>query len=271
MRYHRNDVNRGAAANFNRTFELARGRYFKWAAYDDVCAPEYLARCVELLEEHRELVWCHTRARFVDTRDTPVPTTSCGPDGTMSYMPPGDAPTSGPEPTGRSALAPHRRLRAVLLETWGEGNWDVFGLARVTHVRRTGLQRPYYGADKVYVAELALQGRYGEVPDVLFVGRLHREASGALDTAQAQRGWIDPSRTHWTFTRARLAGAYLQAIGRSDLDLAERGRCLLVVSEYVAQVRKWRRVVASSLGRKGTGGGYMPFLGPSTPPEGGSR
>ena len=41
VRYHRNPTNLGAAPNFNRTFELSRGEYFKWAAHDDVCAPTF--------------------------------------------------------------------------------------------------------------------------------------------------------------------------------------------------------------------------------------
>ena len=32
VRYYRNEQNIGAARNFNNTFALARGQYFKWAA-----------------------------------------------------------------------------------------------------------------------------------------------------------------------------------------------------------------------------------------------
>lgn len=42
IRYHRNPNNLGAAANFNLSFRLSSGEYFKWAA-DDLCAPEFLA------------------------------------------------------------------------------------------------------------------------------------------------------------------------------------------------------------------------------------
>ena len=50
IRYCRNDHNLGAAANYNRVFELARAEYFKWAAHDDLYAPEYLERCVAELD-----------------------------------------------------------------------------------------------------------------------------------------------------------------------------------------------------------------------------
>ena len=42
IRYYRNPNNQGAAQNYNRVFALARGEYFKWAAHDDVCKPNYL-------------------------------------------------------------------------------------------------------------------------------------------------------------------------------------------------------------------------------------
>ena len=51
IRYYRSDANRGAAWNHNRVFELARGEYFKWNSADDLCAPEFLARCVAALDE----------------------------------------------------------------------------------------------------------------------------------------------------------------------------------------------------------------------------
>src|SRR5579872_4758271 len=51
IHYYRSDVNRGAAWNHNRVFELAKGEYFKWNSADDLCAPEFLARCVASLDD----------------------------------------------------------------------------------------------------------------------------------------------------------------------------------------------------------------------------
>src|SRR5262245_17750978 len=42
IRYHRNTSNIGAAPNYNQTFEMARGEYFKWCAHDDICYPTFL-------------------------------------------------------------------------------------------------------------------------------------------------------------------------------------------------------------------------------------
>ena len=35
IRYHRMEENRGAARNYNRVFEMSRGRFFSWTAHDD--------------------------------------------------------------------------------------------------------------------------------------------------------------------------------------------------------------------------------------------
>src|SRR5215831_4630775 len=66
IRYVRNESNRGAAFNFNQTFELSSGEYFKWAAYDDLCAPTYVEKCVSVLDQNPSVVLCFTRVRFID-------------------------------------------------------------------------------------------------------------------------------------------------------------------------------------------------------------
>src|SRR5688500_9211906 len=45
--YYRNDHNKGAAWNLNRLVELSNAEYFKWAAHDDVCARQFIERCVD--------------------------------------------------------------------------------------------------------------------------------------------------------------------------------------------------------------------------------
>ena len=41
VRYIRNPENLGAHPNFNRAFELATGRFFKWASHDDALPDPY--------------------------------------------------------------------------------------------------------------------------------------------------------------------------------------------------------------------------------------
>src|SRR5687767_8665908 len=50
VRYARNERNIGASGNYNKGFELARGKYFRWQAHDDECHRSMTRKCVDFLE-----------------------------------------------------------------------------------------------------------------------------------------------------------------------------------------------------------------------------
>jgi len=66
IQYVRNTQNLGASPNFNRVLEMARGKYFKCAAHDDLCEPTYLEKCVSVLEGDKEAVHCFTGTKLID-------------------------------------------------------------------------------------------------------------------------------------------------------------------------------------------------------------
>ncbi len=66
MRYHRNHRNLGLTRNFNRVFELSRGRYFKWTAHDDWHPPQTLRACAEVLEGDPTAVLCQPAVAIMD-------------------------------------------------------------------------------------------------------------------------------------------------------------------------------------------------------------
>jgi len=258
VRYCRNEVNLGSAGNYGRSYSLARGEYFKWAAHDDLCAPTFLERCVETLDSRPEVVWCHSQSAHI------------GPDGEVlsgeeneriSYVAAAQDPlgkTVSPRDT-RESPRPSQRFASILMG--GSGSLDIYGLVRTDVMRRTSLHLPYYGADKVFIAELSLLGRFHEIPEVLFYCRVHPEASGNLATAAEQQQFINPRvRQRWTFTRLQLLRAYTRAVLRTEMPLAERTRCLLALARYVGQVGKWKRVLQRILSGTGTGGGYIKTL-----------
>ena len=109
IRFHRNPQNLGLVRNFNRTFELAKGTYFKWASHDDWHARESLELTVKALEANPDAALCGTGVSIVDE------------DGIEydRWTPPGDLRL--PEP--------HQRLRR-LLWTLGRYPHEMFGLLR---------------------------------------------------------------------------------------------------------------------------------------------
>lgn len=66
IRYYRNNKNIGAPRNFNRTLEFASGKYFKWAASDDVLASDFLRKCVAILDKDTSVVLCHSITGRID-------------------------------------------------------------------------------------------------------------------------------------------------------------------------------------------------------------
>ena len=256
VRYERSEVNRGCAWNHNRVFALARGRYFRWAAHDDHCAPTLLARTVELLDERPDVVWCHSRSSHIDAGGALLPPPHVQ---DVSYAAPAGAAVS------REAAAPHQRFRAVLLGAGG--CLDIFGLMRSDVVRRTGLRLPYYGDDKVFVAELGLHGRYAEVPETLFFVRVHSGGSGCLASSAERQRFMDPRRSRYTLTRWHLGRGYAAAIARSGLGAAERARCYGVLARYFFQVGKWTRIARGALTGSGNGGAYRAWVTAQESPE----
>jgi glycosyltransferase involved in cell wall biosynthesis len=150
IKYSRNSKNIGGARNENRTVELAQGVYFRFAAHDDFLEPSLLERCVEILDSHPDVVSCHTKVREVDE--------NVGETRVISR-------------TGATRGPAYRRFANIVLgKTFLEEN---YGLIRLDILRAIPLQRNYVGSDRPFMAELALMGRFAEVPEVLFNKRLH--------------------------------------------------------------------------------------------------
>src|SRR5207253_6315807 len=67
IRYVENESNIGATRNYNRVFELSKGKYFKWASHDDECAPSFFGRCLEAFETSPvSTVLVFARAEIID-------------------------------------------------------------------------------------------------------------------------------------------------------------------------------------------------------------
>ncbi|MGH9157306.1 MAG: glycosyltransferase family 2 protein [Acidimicrobiales bacterium] len=211
IRYHRSTVNRGAAWNYNRLVPMASGRYFKWAAHDDLCRPEFLRMCVEVLDASPDsVVLCYPTTvligehgevvdpNFVDGLDRREPT-PCG--RLTSYV--------------RHAGEQHA----------------VFGLIRTDALRRTRLVGNFWGGDVALLAELLLLGQFWEIGDRLFLRRYH---PGTSMFAHASFGevaaWYDPAKQgRNALPRTRLLAELLAGVARSDLVVAERTRCAAAV------------------------------------------
>lgn len=221
IRLYRQERNIGAAGNFNFVFRRASGKYFKWAAHDDVIHPTYLARCVAALEAHPDAVLCQSLLEIVD---------AAGEREVYDHTAFG---TERPRQSDRLGA----RLRARRCT-------EVFGVIRREALHGTALIADHVGADRTLLLELALRGRFVGVPDLLFVNRDHPERFTRRNkTLRAQAHWYAPAgrarrvlRT-WTLyaTCLRLVRAYAG-------ERAERLRCYRQIVRSLAYHRRWFRL-----------------------------
>jgi glycosyltransferase involved in cell wall biosynthesis len=202
VRYLRSDENLGASWNFNRLVAEARGEYFKWAPHDDIVGPGYLHGCVEVLDENPGVVLCHALSADIDAEGTVTRYWDALPD--------------------RGAANAASRLRAVLERP--DICWPVVGLVRRDVLLRTPMIAPYSSSDLGLLAELALHGRFHELPEVLSFHRDHAERSIRAHAQDRDRGgWFAPHlEGAVTFPLWRLAGAVVRAIRLAPID--RRGR-----------------------------------------------
>jgi glycosyltransferase involved in cell wall biosynthesis len=204
VRYHRNSKNLGVVANFNRAFELSRGRYFKWAAYDDLHGPTYLERCAAALDADPSLAVAHCLTRAIDEKGSDV----------------GEFRAS----ERLDAAAAADRFRRMI---WTDAFPPIWGLMRSAMVRRTKLHGAYMGSDRNFLAELLLLGGVAYVPEYLFFIREHAGSytAGVKDYYQRLR-WYAPGRRVPSWMQVpRTAAGYLASIARSPISWGEKVEC----------------------------------------------
>lgn len=217
IRLHRFPSNVGAAKNYNQVFHLARGKYFKWASHDDVCAPNFLRRCVDALEADPTLVVAYPGVTIIDAKGQRV----------------GDY-DEGKDLHDDNAYARFRRL--VLSP--GECS-AVFGVIRSAVLARTRLIESFPASDRNLLAELSLLGRFTEVPERLLFRRDHPNTSGrAAKTSADVAAWFDPAACgRPVLSSWRAFGAYLRAVLRAPLCAKDRLACV----SLVMRMAFWRR------------------------------
>lgn len=223
--YHRSSENRGLAWNYNRAFQLSSGRFFKWVPYDDVMAPTFLERCLDVLEADTTVSLAISRVRLIDEDGTPADFN----ERLREYIarrglrrvPREHAVFLG------SADPVKRYADIVLNKVW---YYELYGLIRSEHLRRTNGLGAYVGSCQVLLAELALIGRFVEIPEELYFNRFpYFHASDPRAPELALK--MDPSwSARVNFPQANAALGYLRAARDSPLGAADRLRCWGIVA-----------------------------------------
>jgi glycosyltransferase involved in cell wall biosynthesis len=235
VRYYRQPQNRGVAANYRFLVDQAGGEFFKWAAYDDVCGPQFVERCIAALDQSPTDVLAFPSTTFIDSAGEPLPRHDAG----VRWR-------NHPKPVGR--------LNDLLADrTRSFAKWQ-FGLIRRDVLARTGLIRNYDCSDLVLMAELALLGGFSKVDEPLFRLRIHEGTSGVANASPSDlAGWYDPNRTdRYPLDRTSTLMGYASVVTSPELALHQKLAGLGLVARWLFSDRQWR-VIGGELKRRALG------------------
>jgi glycosyltransferase involved in cell wall biosynthesis len=217
VRYSRTERNLGAAGNFCRTVELARGEYFRWIAYDDSIHPDFITECLAIAEADPEIISVAPIIDIVDRAGIKY-------QSVVSY-------------TGRAMWSTNRIEQYAQMmdelaycETHSDGLFMVaylFALHRLSLLRRTRLLMPFISSDYVLAAELALWGKLAFVNKPLgaFVRDTGTTRQFVLWNPFAIQRMLNPSRMSkfdMLISVRRRHFEHIVAVLRSPLSVLEK-------------------------------------------------
>ena len=194
IRLFQNDINKGAAYNYNKVLELARGRFFLWHAMDDLIEPEFLAVCVDLLNTNPSASVAYTGARVIDSNGVEI-----------------QVPC---RPVFFDSMDVVQRFSSAL-DPIPYNDCAIFGMMRREILRRTHGMGAYLAADRCFTAELLLHGFFVKSPRVLFSRRKHAHN---VDTSEKFLAWWSPKLVgQITLPQWRVLFENTSTVKRSDL------------------------------------------------------
>jgi glycosyltransferase involved in cell wall biosynthesis len=159
IKYLRYEERVPAPVNFNRLIERASGKYFMWAAFDDLWAPTFVESLLVALQRRPDAVLAFCRFDDIDYRGNIVRTFDHRWDRVV-------------------ASSRFRQFAAFMLrrETETQKANFVYGLMTTEAIRTAGgirqHKRSYSGADVMTVLRMLAQGPFAYVDEILFHYRI---------------------------------------------------------------------------------------------------
>jgi glycosyltransferase involved in cell wall biosynthesis len=213
VRYFRNELNLGAAPNYNRTWHESRGSLFKWLSHDDRLTPTYVEETVAALDAAPDAVLCNAVVDYIDEQGKVFATYDSG-----------LAAASGADPVERFAAMVLRSHSCV----------DFFGMTRRSAMEGSLLHASFHGADRAYLAQMALRGRLLQVPGHLVQMREHRQRyTRQHGDARARQLWHDSSGVRGVaMPTLNLYREYRRLVGSEALGPGARRGCHGVLARW---------------------------------------
>lgn len=177
VRHVRNDTNLGAAPNYDKGLELARGEFLKWCAHDDKISENFVSACVTALDAEPDASMAFGKVQCIDSDGAFIP-----------HRP-------GPQLGGVMMEDPAERFYHTIMNSGS--CYPIFGLFRTEALRKSLGHQPYYGSDRPLLAELALMGKIVEVQEAVSFNRDHDGRSINMTDQKAKRRWQSAKAGRW--------------------------------------------------------------------------
>lgn len=218
--YVRRERNIGLVPNYNQVFAETDGEFFAWHAADDLTHPDFYRVCVNLLRCHPEAAAATSEILLID------------PAGQVL----------GPDPERIHADHPDPAVRFRELASFCHFAQFTYGVYRRSMMARTRLMLPFFWtSDRLFLAELALQGPLVRDPRHLFYVRQHGERVTLGNRASFYAGLASPQRgTTWRYSRELR-----RAIDHAGLPPTEQERVRQALRRW--QVRHSPRLARSAV------------------------
>jgi glycosyltransferase involved in cell wall biosynthesis len=216
IHYHRNERNIGGPANFNYVFQLSSSEYFKWAAHDDIHHPDFLLKCVQILDSDSTIAMCHSKTGRINEHGEVI--------GEYDF---------NVKPNWTKT---HNRFGDLILfnnEAWV----SIFGLIRSSSLKKTQLLGKYISADRTLLAEIGLTGKIYSIPELLFYRREYAQTytNKKHKTYQEKLAWWKPTNAppKLVFPYWRVCLEYFRSVKRMPLNWTEQTLCYLKIVEWL--------------------------------------
>ncbi|GAB3800172.1 hypothetical protein GCM10028798_14300 [Humibacter antri] len=228
IEYHRYEENRGGIWNYRNVTELCRTELFSWMAADDIKLPGFARATIAALDGGGpETAFACPRTRIINGEG-------------VVYEDLNDASM------GLDAETAHQRVRNML---HAQASHAMYGVIRMSALRKTRGIRSVLGDDIVLLVELLCAGKMATAPEQAFLQRRH-DAQVSVQGSAASAWFAPGQRGNRSFAETRTNIEMYRGVAHSELPLAEKARTLSTLgpSWVFPRWRAMARDVANAIG-----------------------
>jgi len=218
VKYFRHETNKGAAFNYNFVFEKAKGKYFKWAAHDDVCHRAMIEKCIYPLESDESVALCATKTQIIDSEGRNLSVADLGTE------------------LSATGTSPSKRFKEYLTSYHRDGETNqIFGVFRHSILAKTKLIGNYPSSDLLLLSQVAMLGKIVLHNERYFYRRDHGMTSlRANRNKQEVANWFDTkiNKQSNVYPFFRRLGDYLQIIAALPTSSGEKLHCYFLLFRW---------------------------------------